>query len=360
LTPVQASTTVPSPPFAVMHEALDQALHLRFTQAAETIVQLQGAAPSPLAARLIQGIIAYLQLRWQSRPSSAPLETSHTLLQGVLDAGQKQLSTMPREPQLLLFLGLAAIFDALLQPQHNAWSSMQLLVQGRGWLQQTLMTDSTMTDAHLGLGLMYFAGAELPALLQPLWKYLQGPGMDSAIHHLQQAAVSGHFTKNLARTFLVQLYVLEKRFAEASALGEELLAEFPENGYYAVVTGRSQCAQGQYTQCAMTMEKLQAALAATKTQLGDKDQRFDLYYYWGVSLQETGQYEPAFDAFRRAINEDPGTVRDESLWAKYHLATLYERRGQTATAQQLYRWLLRERNVAALHQQIQHRLSQRP
>jgi Tfp pilus assembly protein PilF len=65
-------------------------------------------------------------------------------------------------------------------------------------------------------------------------------------------------------------------------------------------------------------------------------------------------------ALRQAINEDPRNEHDESLWAKYHLAILYERRGQRTTAQQLYRTLLRGRNVDGLHRQVQQRLAPLP
>jgi tetratricopeptide (TPR) repeat protein len=91
--------------------------------------------------------------------------------------------------------------------------------------------------------------------------------------------------------------------------------------------------------------------------LASSDGRFDLYYFWGLALNETGQYDQAFQAFRQAINADPRTLRDESLWAKYYLATLYERNGQATTARQIYHKLLGERNVADLHQQVQRRLA---
>ena len=90
----------------------------------------------------------------------------------------------------------------------------------------------------------------------------------------------------------------------------------------------------------------------------ERDDRFDLYYFWGQGLYETGQDALAFEAFRQAINQDPANTKDASLWAKYYLGILYERRGEVKTAQQFYHTLLRERNVDDLHQQVEQRLAQ--
>ena len=88
-----------------------------------------------------------------------------------------------------------------------------------------------------------------------------------------------------------------------------------------------------------------------------RDDRFEVYYFWGQALYETAQDALAFDAFRQAINQDPGT-KDASLWAKYYLGILYERRGAAKTARQLYQTLLRGRNVEDLHEQVAQRLAQ--
>jgi tetratricopeptide (TPR) repeat protein len=178
------------------------------------------------------------------------------------------------------------------------------------------------------------------------------------IYHLRQAAENGHFSGEVASTFLVRVYELEKRYQEAITLGQALQATFPGNGYYALVSGRSQCAQGQYALCATTLGKIVTDLQAAVIAPLARDDRFDLYYFWGQALYETEQDALAFEAFRQAINQDPGNVKDASLWAKYYLGILYERRGEVKTARQLYHTLLRGRNVDDLHQQVEQRLAQ--
>jgi hypothetical protein len=91
--------------------------------------------------------------------------------------------------------------------------------------------------------------------------------------------------------------------------------------------------------------------------LASRDDRFDLYYFWGLALNETNRYAESFTALRQAINEDLRGQKDETLWAKYYLANLYARQAQTKTARQLYRTLLRGRNVEDLHTLIQQRLA---
>ena len=71
---------------------------------------------------------------------------------------------------------------------------------------------------------------------------------------------------------------------------------------------------------------------ATESFVVPQDDCLEMYYYLGIARDEMGQYDQAFEALRQAINEDPRNQRAESLWAKYHLATLYERRGHQTTA----------------------------
>lgn len=347
-----------TPTFALMREALQQALHLRFTPALEMTMRLEQQAHYALEAQLMRGIIAYFQARWQIHPALTARQSGQKVLSTLLKEGRRQLARSPREPRLQLILGIAAIFDALLQQQSGASLDFGLLMQGRTWLQQALMAPETMPDAHLGLGLLYFAAPARPALLPHL---VDGAGNDNiteTIYHLRRAAETGYFSGEVAQTFLVRVYELEKRYQEAITLGQALQAMFPSNGYYALVVGRSQYAQGQYTLCAATLGKLAADLQAAAGPSMSRDDRFDIYYFLGRALYETAQDAPAFDALRQAINQDPGTVKDASLWAKYYLGILYERRGEAKTARQLYQTLLRGRNVENLHEQVAQRFGQ--
>lgn len=343
--------------FAIMRQALRQTLQLHFEAALEVAASLEDDHQPTLASRLTRGMIAYFQTRWQTPPASSARTTGHQLLQEVM-TDEQQRRGRHEQPERDLFRGLAAVFDGLLQQSESSWSSMQLFNQGRTLLEQTLIAHDAMTDAHLGLGLLYFAGADMPALLRPLVGNLQRQGSASeAIHHLQRAANSGHFSPDLARTFLARVYELEERYRDAIEVSQKLHDTFPSNGYYALITGRSQCASSQYTACVTTLEKLATQVEAATAVLSRHNDRFSMYYHLGRALKETHQYDQAFDAFRQAINQDPRTLQDDTLWAKYHLATLYERRGQVTTARQMYRHLLKSRNVEDLHHRAQRRLA---
>jgi len=342
---------------ALMREALHQALQLRFTAALEVARRLEQPSQHLLEAQLVRGIIAYFQARWQIPPPSTMRQAGLKELATLLEAGQRQLMRSPRTPRLQLVLGLAAIFQGLLQQQSGASLDFAMRAEGRTWLQEALTAPETMPDAHLGLGLLYFIDLGRPGLLPRL----DGAGRDhttETLYHLRQAAESGHFSGEVAHTFLVRVYELEKRYQEAITLGQALQTTFPGNGYYALVSGRSQCAQGQYALGATTLGKLAADLHAAVIAPLSRDDRFDLYYFWGQALYETAQDALAFEAFRQALNQDPGNTKDASLWAKYYLGILYERRGEVKTAQQLYHTLLRGRNVDDLHQQVEQRLAQ--
>ena len=350
-------TATPEPPFSIMRDAIQEALHLRFSQAHDTVSQAESDGRETLETRLTRGIIAYLQTHWQTRQRPPAHATARKLFTQMLQDGQRQLAASPRQGRLQLLVGLAAVFNALLPQQEAPWAPLQLAAQGRSRLEKALLSDEAMGDAHLGLGMLYFAGDSVPPLVQRLLGGTGLQGSEDAIHHFRRAAATGRFSPDLARSFLLQLYVMEKRYREAIPLGQSLHQAYPDNGYFSLLTGRSQFEHGDKAQAAATLGALAATLSERPETLVDTDNRFDLYYTWGRSLLDTDQHDLAFEAFRGAINNDPRAARDETLWAKFHLAALYEQRGATKTARQLYCTLLRERDVDNLHSQAEYRLS---
>ena len=347
----------PELPFSLMRDAVQEALHLRFAQAHDAVSRAEPDGRETLETQLTRGIIAYLQTHWQTRQRPPAHVAARKLFTHVLQQGQRQLAESPRQGRLQLLVGLAAVFDALLPQQEAPWAPLQLAAQGRARLEKALLSAEAMSDAHLGLGMLYFVGDSVPSLVQRLLggTALQGP--EDAVHHFRRAAEAGRFSQDLARTFLLQLYVMEKRYREAIPLGQSLHRAFPDNGNFSLLTGRSQFEHGDKAQAAATLGALASALAERPETLVDTDARFDLYFTWGRALLDTDQHELAFEAFRGAINNDPRAARDESLWAKFYLATLYEQRGSAETARQLYCTVLRERDVDNLHGQAEHRLS---
>ena len=347
----------PELPFSLMRDAVQEALHLRFAQAHDAVSRAEPDGRKTLETQLTRGIIAYLQTHWQTRQRPPAHVAARKLFTHVLQQGQRQLAASPRQGRLQLVVGLAAVFNALLPQQEAPWAPLQLAAQGRSRLEKALLSEEAMSDAHLGLGMLYFVGDSVPSLVQRLLggTALQGP--EDAVHHFRRAAEAGRFSQDLARTFLLQLYVVEKRYREAIPLGQSLHQAYPDNGHFSLLTGRSQFEHGDKAQAAATLGALATALAARPETLVDTDARFDLYYTWGRALLDTDQHELAFEAFRGAINNDPRAARDESLWAKFYLATLYEQRGSMTTARQLYCTVLRERDVDNLHNQAEHRLS---
>ena len=340
-----------------MRDAVQEALHLRFSQAHNAVSRAEPDGGEALETQLTRGIIVYLQTRWQTRQRPPAHVTARKLFSQILQEGQRQLAESPRQARLQLLMGLAAVFNALLPQQEAPWGPLQLAAQGRSWLEKSLLSDEAMGDAHLGLGMLYFVGDNVPTLLQRLLGGTTLQGSEDAIHHFRRAAETGRFSRDLARTFLLRLYVTEKRYREAIPLGQSLHQAYPDNGYFSLLTGRSQFEHGDKAQAAATLGALAAILAERPETLVDTDDRFDLYYTWGRALLDTDQDELAFEAFRGAINNDPRATRDGSLWAKFYLATLYEQRGSVKTARQLYCTLLRERDVDNLHGQTEHRLA---
>lgn len=345
----------------VMRSAFHQALALQFDEALTTAEQLEEDQKPTRASQLTRGMIAYFQTHWQSRQRASARKTGHRALTQLLEKGRTELKQSPQDRWLLLILGTAAVVDALLLQDESPWQSLPLFEQGRAWLQRALLRHEGTADAHLGLGLLYFAGSALPA---PLSRLMQSSnermGAEAAIHHLQRASEKGWFSRDVAQTFLLRIYAREHRYDEVIELGKQLQSAFPQNGYYALRTGSAQCALSHYADCATTLSALADRYSHSRKILVQRADRFDLFYTWAQALTELGQHDNAFRAYRKAINQDPGAKKDETLWAKFHLARHYERQQKNKTARQLYQTLIRGRNVDDLHQRATRRLQSLP
>jgi hypothetical protein len=155
---LEAAAEASKPNLDLVRRALHHALDLQFDQAIELTDQRDGATsePSP-ASQLTRGMIAYFQARWQTLQSPAADDVGHQALTALLEQQPHNLETSLAKPWPQLLLGTAAIFDALLQQSAAPFQSLQRFGQGRAWLQQVFINDETAADAHLGLGLTYFA-----------------------------------------------------------------------------------------------------------------------------------------------------------------------------------------------------------
>lgn len=362
LAAVQSSSVPTRPDPEIMRKAMHHTLNLEFNAALAEVDRLKNTTQPTLGSRLLRGMIAYFQVRWQSPQSTPARDKGHQALTAILAAAETYLTPLDTAsaqptPWLQTALGLAAVFDALLQQSTDTWQSMQRLIQGRAWLKQARLNSSDHTEADFGLGLAAIVANKMPSSLRLIWRQTTSHSLEyQAQHHLQLAAETSWYGRDLARTFLLQLYELEQAYTEAIELGQTLQNTFPNNGYYKLRIGLSQCENGQHTVCARTLGHLAKQLTTAPDQLIQRDDRFDLYYIWGTALNHIEQYNQAFKAFRQAISQDPSASSDNTLWANLHLARLYERRDQFKTARQLYRTILRRRNVDDIHTQARQRL----
>jgi len=91
------------------------------------------------------------------------------------------------------------------------------------------------------------------------------------------------------------------------------------------LTGRGQCTDNQFALGAATLGKLAACLTDMPAMLARGDDRFDLEYFWGLALKETGRMTGRFRPFGRRSTltrarcetqaSGPGTIWQPSMHA---------------------------------------------
>ena len=348
----------PELPFDTMRDAVQEALHLRFAQAHEAVSGAEPDSRETLETQLTRGIIAYLQTHWQTRQRPPAHVAARKFFARILQDGERQLAASPRQGRLHLLVGLAAVFNALLPQQEAPWAPLQLAAQGRSLLEKSLLSDEAMSDAHLGLGMLYFVGDSVPSLMQRLLGGAALQGSEDAIHHLRRAAETGRFSRDLARAFLLRLYVMEKRYRDAIPLGRSLHQAYPGNGHFSLLTGRSQFEHGDKAQAAATLGALAATLAERSETLVGTDAIASTCITPGAGRCST----PTGTNWRSRRFAAPSTTTRAQRGTKacgrsstWQPCT--SNAGRSKPLASFYCTLLRERDVDGLHDRAERRLS---
>jgi tetratricopeptide (TPR) repeat protein len=257
----------------------------------------------------------------------------------ILRAAEALDSAQPGDAEVKLLLGLAHGTRAAIESErHHYLEAVRALRAAHRGFQDALALDPQLADAYYGLGLYNYAIANLPALLRPLVATVL-PRADAVrgIRELQLVAERGTYLKMTARMALLRIYVgQERRYAEAYAVGRELLGRYPGNPDLYFATAHAASELGRFPEAMQVTQRLAAQIASGDSRFRDLVPRHEQLL--GKVYMDDGQYAAALDAFDRAIRSPtPPRYRWVTAWAWVRSGMIHDVLGDRDEAMRRYR-----------------------
>ncbi|MFB3817340.1 MAG: tetratricopeptide repeat protein [Candidatus Methylomirabilales bacterium] len=300
----------------------------------EILALPQGEAPG----RFCLGLVTLAAVEETDDPRPA-LDRFRADFPRTLRAVEALDAAQPGDPEVKLLLGLAHGTRAAIESErHRYVEALRALRAAHQGFQDALALDPRLADAYYGLGLYNYAIANLPALLRPLVATVL-PRADAArgIRELQVVAEHGTYLKMTARMALLRIYVgQERRYAEAYAVGRELLARYPGNPDLYFATAHAASELRRFADAMQVTQRLAAQIATGDPRFRDLVPRHQQLL--GKVYMDDGQYNAALDAFDRAIRSPtPPRYRWVTAWAWVRSGMIHDVLGDRDEAMRRYR-----------------------
>ena len=218
----------------------------------------------------------------------------------------------PTDPGALYLLGAAYQNEASFQISvNNAWyAGVRAGDQSYRAHRQLLAQDAKYSDARLVTGVYNYTVGSLPWKVRWLALLLGYHGSkEQGVADLETAAAKGEIAADDARTMLVLVHAIERRYDRALAKLEELRQKYPENylthldmAALEILRGRPAAAVGLYQQALAKIEAGTGSYVRLESAI--------VHNQLGVAYRAMKDYPEAEQWLRRSINSastSPGT-----------------------------------------------------
>jgi len=323
---------------AGMQRATDLLLNLDLAAAQAECRRLLALPQGEAAGRFCLALVALAEAEDAEDPTPE-LERARALVEETIQAGQTLESARPGDAELKLLLGLAHGSRAILEGErHRYLEAVRALRLAHGGFQDALKLDPRLLDAYYGLGLYHYSLADLPALLRPLVAALL-PAGDAALglQQLTLVAERGSYLKMTARMALFRIYAgQEARYAEAYALGGDLLRRYPGNPDLYFATAHAASELGRFPEALEVARALAAQIGSGHPRFRDLVPRQQQLL--GKLHMDRGEYAAALDFFQRAIQSPTAPrYRWVTAWAWVRSGMIHDLLGDRDEARRRYR-----------------------
>jgi len=319
----------------------DHLLNLDYGEAERAFARVGDVDPSGLVSPFY---LAYVQLmRIQDRePTRDELDAFLEAMGAIASKADAVLARHPDDPDLLLLLGMVwgskAMVDGLRGHYLSAYEGIRRTKQ---YLDLSVQRDPAGYDAYYGLGLYHYTLSRVSWLVRPLVHLVLPPGdRDRGLRELALASERGTATRMLAKFALLQTYAgLERDYARALPLAEELLRRFPGNPELYFLAALI------YSELGRTADALEVG-RRIRVNLQQERHHFThemwprYYQLLGKVYMDAGEYATALSFFRKTIEQPRGRYAWVTAWAWTRTGMIHDLLGNRAEATRSYRMAL--------------------
>jgi len=210
--------------------------------------------------------------------------------------------------------------------------------------REVLRLDPQFADAKLTVGLYEYIVGSLPLAVRILVALggIRG-SRERGIELLEEAARSGRYVADDARTLLIAVYYREGRFPEALHLLEELITRYPRNYLFGLERANLLMRIGERAEAVRAFEDLLAQPTHQET-------RDLIRYQYAEALFQSGYKQAALHHFRRLVAMDDAHADLKTL-AHLRIGQILDLRGERRAAQAQYQLVLQREDVLDAHEQ---------
>jgi tetratricopeptide (TPR) repeat protein len=324
---------------AGMLRATDLLLNLDLEAAERECRRLLTLPDGEAPGRFCLGLVAVGSAEEKDDPAP-DLARFRSLLGETIAAAHTLARRQPADAGAKVLLGLAHGSRAMLAADDRHYlEAVGALRQAHREFEEALQLDPTLADPYYGLGLYKYSIAHLPALLRPLVATVLPRGdAKQGLRDLERVARHGTFLKMAARMALLRIYTgPERRYADAFALGQELVDRYPGNPDLYFATAHAASELGRFPEAMSVAQRLSGQIAAGHP-------RFPrvlvprYHQLMGKLYMDQRQYEAALGFFDRTIQSPtPERYRWVTAWAWVRSGMIHDALGDREEAVRRYR-----------------------
>ena len=179
-----------------------------------------------------------------------------------VEKGEKLLDKEPRNDMVQFFTGGAEGYKGTYEARYERWiTAFRYGWKGVSLLMRLRDRKSEIPDLDYGIGCYEYWRS---ALMKSLWWM---PGVDDkrapAIEKLKKVRTSGSYSKVAASAALIDIYINERRFAEAVAVADEELQRYPGSRMFMLGKGRALFGAGKFAASEAVYRKVLSKAEAT-------------------------------------------------------------------------------------------------
>ncbi|MFT5884288.1 MAG: hypothetical protein ACI9IP_000743 [Arcticibacterium sp.] len=250
-------------------------------------------------------------------------DTIHSYMDKSIDLGYDLYKEDETNKEAAFFISAAYAFKGRLYAERenwvrSAWAGKQALK----YLELSRGDENINPELLFGDGLYNFYSKwirENYKSLRPILTFFRKGDKQLGIAQLKNVSLNAFYTRMEARYFLIQIYAMENRNAEARQLATQMHLLYPNNSFFHRYAARSSFVMGKIPEAKRIAHELLDNIAAEKYGYGPNEGRYGAYILGYIYQNYNKDYNLAITYYEQCVDF---SRRNNSLESGYYLGAI--------------------------------------